>query len=100
MNFPVRCPCDFEAVEAHIASVLSCEPGRCAFLRSEGFVRFRVRAVYRPAEGDLSVCTRDGIVLQFVSDAGGGEGLVTVRKFDPIDTFDSTWWETEGGGSV
>ena len=94
MNFTVRGPSDFDAVESHIASVLACEPGRCSFLRSEAFVRFRMRALYRAAEGDLSFCTRDGLVLQFMSAAGEEGGVVTVRNFDPIDSFDDSWGQT------
>jgi hypothetical protein len=94
MNFPVLRPRDFEPVEAHIAAALACEPGRCAFLRSEGFLRFRMHAVYRAASGDLSVCSPDGLVLQFASAGGGAGGVVTVRKFDMLDTFDDTWWQT------
>jgi hypothetical protein len=92
MNFPVSGPTDFEPVEAHIAAVLACEPGRCAFLRSALFLGFRMRALYRAAEGDFSACTPQGLLLQFIaSGASGGGGLVTVRRHDTADTFDDTW---------
>jgi hypothetical protein len=90
-------------VEACIASTLACEPGHCAYLRTAHFQRFRAHALYRAAGGDLSVCTPDGLLLQFLSGVpyGGGGGVVTVRVCPPGYTFDDSWWQTceaEGGG--
>jgi hypothetical protein len=93
MSFHVRCPQDFEPVEAHIAAAMRCEPGRCAYLRSSQFLGFRVRALYRAPDGDFSACTPDGLLLQFISggqDAGAG-GLVTVRRYSFEPEYDSTW---------
>ena len=95
MNFTVSSPQDFEPVEAHIAAMLACEPGRCGFLRSAHFQRFRMRALYRAAEGDFSVCTPHGLLLQFIS-GGQGEGLVTVRQPQLEASFDDTWWQAHG----
>ena len=95
-NFPVRAPRDFEPVEAHIAAALACEPGRCGFLRSAHFLRFRMRALYRAAEGDFATCTPHGILLQFISGGAGGGGLVTVRRYQLEDAFDGTWGDDWG----
>ncbi len=92
MNFPVSRPTDFEPVEAHLAAVLACERGRCAFLRSSLFLAFRMRALYRAGDGDFAVCTPHGILLQFIAGGEGARGgLVTVRRYELKDDFDNSW---------
>ena len=40
-------PTEMIALEARISSLLRCEEGKCSHFRSEAFVRFRLKLLYR-----------------------------------------------------
>lgn len=63
---------DFEAIEAEIARRLACNPQHCAFLRSSGYLLFRICALYRARDTPASIYTPCGMRVDYAPDAGGG----------------------------
>ena len=70
---------DMSRVEAAIAVHLSCEPGRCAWLRSQPFLRLRMTALYFPhlSEGAPLTLFHQGLRVVLL------DGRVTLGRQDP-----------------
>lgn len=78
-RLPAATPEDLGRVEAAIATHLSCEPGRCAWVRSQPFLRLRMTALYFPRLTDSHPITLFHQGLRVVLRAGH----VTLSRQDP-----------------
>lgn len=70
---------DLNRVEAALALHLCCEPGRCAWLRSQPFLRLRMTALYFPHVSEAQPVTLFHQGLRVVLRSG----VVTVSRQDP-----------------
>ena len=78
-RMPARTPEEMGRVEAAIATHLSCEPGRCAWLRSQPFLRLRMTALYFPRISETHPVTLFHQGLRVVLSSG----CVTLSRQDP-----------------
>lgn len=88
MQFEIKNPDDFLAVEKNVAALLSSDEMRCAFLRSESFVKFRMCVVYR-SQSPLNPCVcwgPNGLCI-WVS----GSVVNVDIKEHTVEQFDDTW---------
>ena len=94
-KFRVHTPADFARVESYVSTQLSCDGDRCAFLRSAVFLRFRMRALYKPRESRARCWGPNGLLLEFSRDksAGPRSAWVTVSVMDHLSEidFDASW---------
>ena len=75
MRFPAGDACARAEMEARLALLLSGEGGRCAFLRSHSYLRFRMAALYRarPTADRVVVWAPGGeVCVEYTPDPSGG----------------------------
>jgi hypothetical protein len=87
---------DFNKIESCLTLQLCCEPGRCAWLRSQPFLRLRMTALYFPAltksapitlyHQGLRVALRDGAVTVARQDPTAGSFLAALAEIALEDT--------------